>query len=343
MLRHFFKHPEPTRSKTRIWPVFMPFAGCKVRCVYCSQERQTGTETKSLNEIYQDIEKNIPLFFSDCSRKPMELAFFGGTFTALPFDWQKRFITLAAQFKQKGWITAVRFSTRPDCIDSTGLLQLKEAGLDLVELGIQSFNTATLRRSARNYTPETAVAACRMVKETGLGLVIQLLPGLPGSDKSDFAHDVHETIKAGPGAVRIYPCLTLKGTILEKLYRAGKYTPWSLEQTEEGLASALLRFWEAGIQVIRMGIAQEEGFEDNIVAGPFHPALGQSARSRALYMYLSSKSVDYDYKRAHLYVPARYSGEFWGHKGRLKKDYLKIGLNSRNVSFHDTDRFLIEL
>ncbi|WP_320171438.1 radical SAM protein [Maridesulfovibrio sp.] len=337
-----FKHPEPKHVKKRIWPVFMPFLGCPSRCVYCSQERQTGTGLRSLNDIYQDIEREIPEFFKTGERDPMELAFFGGTFTALPFEWQMRFIGLAERFKREGFITAVRFSTRPDCIDANRLEKLKEAGLDIVELGIQSFSALTLRRSARNYTPETAIAACRTVKTAGLSLVIQLLPGLPGSQEGEFQRDVAQTVKLGPDAVRLYPCLTVAGTVLERLYRAGKYRPWTLEQTEIELAHGLMQLWPAGIHVIRIGVAHEEGLAESIVAGPFHPALGQAARSRALYLFLGSKLAQYKSGPARLSVPARYSGEFWGHKGNLRELYAGLGLSPENVVFKNTDEFILE-
>jgi len=125
------KHPEPEQLKTRIWPVFMPFMGCPSRCVYCSQDRQTGTGAKTLTEIYQDIKDSIPAFFSQKERQPMELAFFGGTFTALPFEWQMRFIGLASELKESGYITKIRFSTRPDYIHLKELTELNKAGLDI--------------------------------------------------------------------------------------------------------------------------------------------------------------------------------------------------------------------
>lgn len=328
-----FKHPEPEQYKTRIWPVFMPFIGCPARCVYCSQERQTGTGAKSLTEIYQAIEYEIPAFFSNGDRSPMELAFFGGTFTALPFDWQIKFMKLAARFKKSGFITRIRFSTRPDCITPEQLGELKEVGLDTVELGIQSFSARTLKRSARNYSPETAMKACRTVKQSDLQLVIQLLPGLPGSSDGDFQQDIGQTIEIAPEAVRIYPCLTVRGTALEKLYIAGRYTPWSLERAEKEIAAALIRLWEARIHVIRIGVAHEEGFEKNIVAGPFHPALGQSARSRALYLFLCSKLEKNGITPRSLSIPSKYSGELWGHKGNLKPHYEKLGISAKNTDF----------
>ncbi|WP_432738715.1 elongator complex protein 3 [Maridesulfovibrio sp. FT414] len=337
-----FSHPEPDHLRSRIWPVFMPFMGCPVRCVYCSQERQTGTGAKPLGDIYQSLSRDIPEFFNSGRRNPMELAFFGGTFTALPFEWQLRFMGLAAEFKKFGFITKVRFSTRPDCINPEELEQLKATGLDMVELGIQSFAPRTLKRSARNYTPEAAAQACRTVRDCGLSLVVQLLPGLPGSSEGDFQRDIDRTIEMLPDAVRIYPCLTVRGTALEKLYLAGKYRPWDLQQTVQELAPALLRLWKSGIHVIRMGVAHEAGLEDNIVAGPYHPALGQSVRSRALYLYLRTELAALDLHRRHLYVPQRYSGEFWGHKGCLKVSYEAMGISPQNTVFHESSHFVLE-
>ncbi|WP_027720676.1 radical SAM protein [Maridesulfovibrio zosterae] len=339
MSNFIFKHPEPERPKTRIWPVFMPFMGCPSRCVYCSQNRQTGTGAKTLSEIYQDIKIQIPSFFAEKEREPMELAFFGGTFTALPYDWQMRFIRLAAKFKENGFITKVRFSTRPDYINTTQLLELKNIGLDMVELGIQSFSAQTLKRSARNYSPETAVTACEKVHYTGLSLTIQLLPGLPGSEAGDFQQDISRTLELKPSAVRIYPCLTVRGTALEKLYKAGKYKPWPLEYTEDELAMALIRLWAQKIHVIRLGVAPESGMQENIIAGPSHPALGQTARSKALYIHLCSKMSLLGAKPMKLTIPNKYSGEFWGHKGSLKPLYKMIGITPDMVQFDNGNFF----
>lgn len=319
----------------------MPFMGCPTKCIYCSQNRQTGTTAKTLSEIYQDIEHEIPEFFTQGKRKPLEMAFFGGTFTALPFEWQQRFISLAAKFKQQGFLTKVRCSTRPDCIEPDQILKLRESGLDMIELGIQSFSAEILRRSARNYSPETAINACRTIRKSGLSLGIQLLPGLPGTKHGDFQHDISQTIALNPDAVRIYPCLTVKGTGLEKLYRAGKYTPWSLNRTEEELAPALLRLWQHKIHVIRIGVAHEEGFEENIVVGPVHPALGQKIRSLALYLFLRSQLAMHGSKPAHLIVPQQYSGELWGHKGSLKPIYAKLGITPANTEFIYGSQFTI--
>ena len=48
--------------------------------------------------------------------RPIELAFYGGTFTALPERLQMECLALAMQAKEKGIVCRVRCSTRPDAL-----------------------------------------------------------------------------------------------------------------------------------------------------------------------------------------------------------------------------------
>lgn len=329
-----FSHPEPARPGGRIWPVFMPFSGCPYRCVYCAQEKQTGQDITSLDHIYQQLALDLDDYFSKDRSRPLEIAFFGGTFTALPVQWQLHFLRLASSYKSRGLLTRVRCSTRPDCVSPELLSELKAAGLDMVELGIQSFSDEILKDSRREYSSATALDACGYVRRAGLSLGIQLLPGLPGSVSGDFACDIDITCSVGPDIVRLYPCLVVRGTVLEKWYRRGEFKPWSIGRTQDELAFALLGLWRHGIPVIRSGVALEESFARNIVAGPVHEALGQEARSRALYLFLRTRIAMGGAKPRSLDVPAAYSGEFWGHRRSLSRSYARLGLARDNVRFH---------
>jgi histone acetyltransferase (RNA polymerase elongator complex component) len=121
-----FSHPEPVSRKTRILPVFMPFAGCRTRCVYCSQTVQTGTAESQLENIYTLLQQTLA---SAEDGAGYEVAFYGGTFTAIPFEWQERLVSLAGQYIASGKVTGVRCSTRPDAVDSERLSQLRNLGL----------------------------------------------------------------------------------------------------------------------------------------------------------------------------------------------------------------------
>lgn len=80
-----FAHPEPPRDRRRIRPVFLPFAGCPHRCLFCDQKAQTGTAPASLAAILATLEQGL-IRARDQGEEPCELGLYGGTFTALPGD-----------------------------------------------------------------------------------------------------------------------------------------------------------------------------------------------------------------------------------------------------------------
>lgn len=323
-----FCHPEPSIKKPRILPVFMPFAGCKTRCVYCSQTAQTGTAEAQLENIYISLQKNLE---KADEGSEYEVAFYGGTFTALPFEWQKRFVSLAGDCKRTGKVTAVRCSTRPDALDEKQLAALQKAGLKTVELGVQCYNNKVLQNSKRGYTEDVIVSACNTVRKTGLSLGIQLLPGLPGMDKKIFQTDIEKTCALSPDVVRLYPCLVFKNTVLASWYLRGKYAPWTLEDTVSSLGEGLLKLWQHNIRVIRIGVAQEDGLSESLLAGPFHSAMGNMVRSQALRCLLIEKMQKLNKPFSRLFLPKRYQGELWGYKGAHKEFWKEHGVFSENV------------
>lgn len=335
MLR--FPHPEPARQRPKVHPVFLPYAGCPQRCVYCHQPSQTGTAPQALQEAYDQLVKDLDSAAGTAQDAPYELAFYGGTFTALPKPWPERFLTLAAEHRKAGRISRVRCSTRPDALDPALLASLKALGLDLVEVGVQSFDDATLAASERGYSGETARTGCQAVKAAGLGLGIQLMTGLPGHTPEAWCEDVPTAIDLGPELVRLYPCLVLEDTPLAGLWRAGSYEPWPLELTLEALAGALMALWEAHIRVARIGLAEQEGL--NVLAGPAHPALGQLARSRALFGHIHQRLAVFPNPPTRLHAPQRFQGEIFGHKGELAGAYQALGLD---VGFWDEQEFGLE-
>jgi len=323
-----FPHPEPPRAaRTHVLPVFLPFAGCPQRCIFCNQPAQTGTAPEPLEAIHARLAAHLEATAGD---SPQELAFYGGTFTALPAPWPQRFLELTGRFLASGRLTRIRCSTRPDAVTAPVLAELKALGLSLVELGVQSFDDVALAASQRGYDSSTARAACELVRTAGLGLGVQLMPGMPGQTARAFHADIAQTTALGPELTRLYPCLVLKGTPLAEVWRAGGYAPWPLDTAVEELALALLALWAANIPAARIGLAEQEGLR--VLAGPRHPALGQLARSQALFRFVRQQVERMrelrHAKPAHLLlVPQRLQGEVLGQKNALRRDYTRIGLD----------------
>lgn len=336
-----FSPPEPFYVKTRIWPVFLPFSGCPQRCIYCAQNLQTGLEPAPLSEHYQGLKMSLDKALGT-NQRPLELAFFGGTFTALPDKWIDAFLALGQSYRAKGLITRIRCSTRPDRLDHLTLKYLRQSGLDIVELGIQSFSDDTLRASQRGYTSLQAQQACQLVQEAHLNLGIQLLPGLPGQNTRSWLQDIQTTCKIRPDLVRIYPCLVLAGTPLAQMWYEGKYHPWTLDQTIKYLSRGVLKLWRHNIPVIRIGLPPEKKMLDSLLAGPWHPALGSMVRGHILFATLLIQAMALGKAAKKLISPKRFQGELWGYKQKYLQQYKKIGIDPQRVHYWDKPYFVLQ-
>jgi histone acetyltransferase (RNA polymerase elongator complex component) len=279
----------------------------------------------------------------------VEVAFYGGTFTSLPEPWLRRFLEAAAGFRRAGVVNAVRCSTRPDAADPVLLARLAGMGLDMVELGVQTFDDAVLTAAGRGHCGRDVLDACRAVRRAGMGLGLQLLPGLPGHGADTFAGDIHQCLAIRPDTVRLHPCLVLAGSGLEDTWRNGHFVPWSLDRTVQELARATLDLWRGGIAVSRIGLAPEPSLEAVVLAGPRHPALGTMVRARALWLDIRARLEGLQgvrlpgHRMARLCAPQRVSGEFWGHGRELEGAYGELGLHPGVVVFEDREDFMLEV
>ena len=323
--------PLPARATRQpIVPVFLPYAGCPVRCVFCAQHIQTGqapaplaaTLKAALACLRQRRDRGLP---------PAELAFYGGTFTAQPPAALRACLNLFETACRQGLASTFRCSTRPDAVDTPRLALLRDAGCSMVELGIQSFNDAALAAAGRGYDGACAHAACQAVAAAGLRLGVQLMPGMPGVTPEIFLRDVARLCERPAAvavhAVRFYPCVVMEGTELARLWREGRYAPWTLETTLDALADAWLMTLHARLPVIRMGLAPENDLAAALLAGPWEPALGTRVMARALFRHVRRELETRGLHRLiRLEAPQHCQGFFWGARSELRAAWAGLGL-----------------
>lgn len=339
-MRRIMEIPWPAKKSHKIWPVFLPYLGCPGKCVFCAQETQTGQAAPNGLEQVKSIfaqSYNYLAKEKESGRKAPDLAFYGGTFTALPDGIFQLCINFAQDMLEKNLVSGYRCSTRPDCLPEKRLAALSASGCSLVELGIQSFSDKALRVSGRGYNSMQARAACAILSQCGLGPGVQLMPGMPGSQKTDFLKDVETALNLGAVCLRFYPCLCLAGTPLADMWRNGAFPPWGLEETVENLAKGWLMAAKKGVPVIRMGLASQPGLEKAILAGPRHKSLGSMVKGLALLLAIEELEPEKPFR---LFAPKSMQGAFWGWKGSLGQRWHKLGLVK--VEFWEQDNVRLE-
>ncbi len=336
----------PQKGKHIIIPFFLPYAGCPHRCLFCAQEKQTGHKEKvtslALSEFFAKLFDKISAIKTRHGKTVSpDLGFYGGTFTLLPQTDQLAFLRVAETYKKRGMIHNVRCSTRPDALEEAHLSRLRNAGLNLVEAGVQSFDNRALALSRRGYTEEMAKKGCQAVHAAGLDLGIQLLPGMPGSTPESFLHDVDVALSLRPACMRFYPCLVIRDTPLAVLWQKGMYHPWDEATTVSVLGQGLAAAWEAGIPVIRLSLAPEPDLDGAILAGPRHQALGNCIQAEALFVLIAARVQAAGSPPTHLLLPRVCQGFFFGHHGSLRPRWQALGINSQNVIWTESQAALL--
>lgn len=275
-------------KKEYIIPIFVPHLGCPNNCIFCNQKKISG-QTKMVNAI--DVEDTIEYYLKNFKddNKYVEVAFFGGSFTAIEKEKQEELLQAVQKYIHDKKVNSIRISTRPDAIDKDILKMLKKYHVKTIELGVQSMNNYILNRSQRGHTVEDVKKASKLIRWNGFILGHQMMVGLPESTKQDEINTAKELIKLKPKIVRVYPVLVIKDTPLAIEYENKEYTPLTVTQAVERCKEIVELFNKHKINVIRIGLQNTEEISDpsketsQVVAGPYHPAFRQLVESSMWY------------------------------------------------------------
>jgi len=273
-------------KKHMIIPIFVPHNGCPHCCIFFNQKKISGYKT-SFDE--RQVRNEIEIYLKTAADVPhIEIAFFGGSFTGIPIEEQKSYLMLATEYVHNYNLDGIRLSTRPDMITKKILDLLSHYPVIGIELGVQSMSNDVLLASKRGHTAADVVQACKYIRSYSFDLGLQMMLGLPGDTIELALYTAEQIISLDPDMVRIYPTLVIQDTELATMYQQGLYTPWDLETTIHLCLEILPRFEAAGIKVLRVGLQTTQGIQlgQDIIAGPFHPALRQLIDEKRLLNYI---------------------------------------------------------
>ena len=261
-------------------PIFLPELACPFRCVYCNQFSITGKQKlPDIQTVKDTIDKYLTTFKED--DRFVEVAFFGGNFTGLPEKMQDDLMRIVQPYLEKGLVDGIRCSTRPDYIDEKRVKILKTMGMRNIELGAQTTNDMVLRKCGRGHSFEDIKNASQIIVNEGVTLGLQMMLGLPFDSFENDMQTARDIVQLGAKETRIYPCIVVKDTELERLYKNDEYFPLSLDDAVEQSATLYEFFTENDVKVLRIGLHTSEDLNgDAFVAGPYHKNFAEMVLSR---------------------------------------------------------------
>lgn len=258
-------------------------------CSFCDQRSITGERSAPTAEQVRAVLEEQAEHLAQIGMSA-EIAFFGGSFTAVPRGYMLELLdTARAAVERFPCYSGIRCSTRPDCVDAEIVDILKSYGVTAVELGAQSMNDEVLSANDRGHTAEDVRRSSALIKQSGIELGLQMMTGLY-SDTPEFCLETaDEFIKLSPGTVRIYPTVILKNTRLGELFESGGYKSFTFDETVDLCAELLKKFTGNGIKVIRLGLHASPDVEREMLGGVYHPALREIVESRIVLGELTER------------------------------------------------------
>ncbi|MDP6547606.1 MAG: tRNA uridine(34) 5-carboxymethylaminomethyl modification radical SAM/GNAT enzyme Elp3 [Candidatus Woesearchaeota archaeon] len=134
---------------------------------------------------------------------------------------------------------ALCIETRPDYCYEKHINEMLRLGTTRVELGVQTVYDRILKKIKRGHSVKDTIKATQLLKDSFLKVGYHMMPGLPDVSREMDLNSLNEMIKNPdfkPDALKIYPCMVMKGTELYKKYKEKKFRPLSTKQAADLIA-----------------------------------------------------------------------------------------------------------
>jgi len=269
-------HPRRSASGIVVVTAFSaPFACPHGTCVFCPGGPRSGTPQSYLPDSpgmktalgvgfnpFLQVRRSLAKYEANGHvTDKVETIIEGGTFIALPLDYQSSFVkgvyeglngatssTLEeaqkANESAQSRCVGLTLETKPDWCRPQDVDLMLSFGITRLEIGVQSLRDATLSGSNRGHTVADSLDAFRVARDAGLKVTAHMMPGLPGATPEEDLADLRalfESEDLRPDMMKLYPTLVVPGTALARQFEAGLYRPYDL-QTVVDLLSEMKRF-----------------------------------------------------------------------------------------------------
>lgn len=191
-------------------------------CIFCSEGGSGEFAAAPYISVTEQIEQGKKLV-SDKEKDGKYIAYFQAyTGTYAPIDRLKSLYTEAIDHPD---VVALSIATRPDCLPEEVLHLLSEMNHIKplwAELGLQTIHERTASYIRRGYDLNVYDNAVTRLRKNGIEVITHMIIGLPGESIEDILDTVRYICDSGATGIKLQLLHILKGTDLEKEYKAGR-------------------------------------------------------------------------------------------------------------------------
>ena len=183
---------------------------CVQKCPYCDfnshQARGEIPEADYVGALIADLESSLPLVWG---RKVSSIFFGGGTPSLLSGAALETLLTALRTLLPLAPDAEITLEANPGTVESAKFAAFRDAGINRLSLGIQSFNAAHLKALGRIHDDRQARRAIEIAAQHFDNFNLDLMYGLPGQTLEQALDDVNTALAFAPTHLSCYQ-LTLE-------------------------------------------------------------------------------------------------------------------------------------
>lgn len=201
--------------------IHIPF--CDHKCIYC--DFYSIITSDNIPTFLNALKKEIEYFSNLYSEQRFfsSIFFGGGTPSLMSPAYLEEIILHLKKYFTLSDNAEITMETNPGTVDKSKLKEFKDAGINRISIGIQSFDEEDLKFLTRIHDRQTAINTVFNAAESGFeNISIDLIFNLPGQTKDKWKSNLNIAASLPLKHLSAYSLILERGTILNKMVLDGK-------------------------------------------------------------------------------------------------------------------------
>mgnify|MGYP000300507278 CR=1 FL=1 len=308
--------------------LYFHYPFCKQACHYCNFH--FSTNQKQVDQLWYSMQRELEIRFDEVKVPLQSIYFGGGSPSLLP---PNKIASLLDRVKAQHSIhdsLEITMEVNPDDVTREYLKEIKQAGVNRLSLGIQSFQEKDLQLMNRAHTVDNALNALEWVSDIFLNFSIDLIYGMPNSTLKEWEENLNKALEFNPPHISTYALTVEEKTALYHQVEKGEVLLVDEDEVKEQYDLMRNRLEELNFINYEFSNFGKEDFfsvnNQNYWNGRPYIGIGPSAHS---YDGVSIRS--WNVSNNHKYISSIEKGELDREEESLSKkdqynEYIMMGL-----------------